>query len=136
MYLFRNALVLQGNQLDSRLADSDRVIFGRLTSLEKVLYQQLSETNRLLYQLSNWFGNNFFSEIRSIKESVESISNDVSDIRDSLRLQPCEPDYPEGKTLAQMVDDFVNDYQPPSVEVLESEVVVNSDVDRITSRKL
>lgn len=134
----RNALVLQGNKIDARLADSDRVIFGRLTSLERVLYQQLSETNRLLYQISNWFGNVFFSEVRSIKESVQSMSDDLSDIRDSLRLTPCEPDYPQGKTITQIADDFEKYYYPATVEVLENDVVLDTGPDEpdIFCRKL
>lgn len=134
----RNALILQGNKIDARMADSDRVLFGRFTSMEKVLYQQLSETNRLLYQLSNWFGNNFFAEFKQLRESVAQVSDDITDIRDSLRLAPCEPDYPEGKTITQIADDFERHYYPATVEVLENDVVLDtgSDEPDIFCRKL
>jgi len=62
------------------------------------------------------------SDVSVIKGTIQSISDDISDIRDSLRLAPCEPDYPDGKTIAQIADEFVQKYEPVDVVVEESDV--------------
>ena len=69
--------------------------------------------------------------IKEDKSILESIS-------DSLRLAPCEPDYPDGKTIAEIADDFEKHYYPTVVEVLENDVVVDtgSDEPDIFCRKL
>jgi len=118
----RNSIINHQNQIDARLADGDRVLFARLTSMERTIYQQLAQTNRLLYQLSYWFGNNFFAEFKQLRESVAQVSDDITDIRDSLRLPPCEPDYPDGKTISEIADEFVQKYEPVDVVVEESDV--------------
>ena len=73
----------------------------------------------------------FYPQLLKISTSVENLSSDVSLIKDSLRLNPCEPDYPDGKTIAQIADDFEKHYYPATVEVLENDVVLDTGSDEL-----
>lgn len=70
-----------------------------------------------------------------IEEELSSIAQWLNEEASALfRLEPCEPEYPDGETITQVAKEFVENYEPPLVEVLENEVVVNSDVDKVYSR--
>lgn len=147
-----NRLVELTNSFDLRLSEQNSLIHSFLSDQNRILFEQLSESNRLSYELSLFFARKFYpqllkmtssleslsSDVSLIKDFIESISDDLSDIRDSLRLEPCEPDYPDGKTIAEIADDFEKHYYPATVEVLESDVVLDTGFDEpdIFCRKL
>ena len=147
-----NRLVDLTNSFDARLSEQNSLIHSLFSDHNRILFEQFSESNRLSYELSLFLARKLYpqllkisssikalsSDVSIIKDSTQSMSDDLSDIRDSLRLVPCEPDYPEGKTIAQIADDFEKNYYPPVVEVLENDVVVDtgSDEPDIFCRKL
>lgn len=147
-----NRLIDFTNSFDSRLSEQNSLIHSLFSDHNRILFEQFSESNRLSYELSLFFAKKFYPQLLKISSSIEALSSDVSiikdstqsmsdylsDIRDSLRLAPCEPDYPEGKTITQIADDFEKHYYPATVEVLESDVVLDtgSDEPDIFCRKL
>ena len=133
-----NRLIDLTNSFDARLAEQNSLIHSLFSDHNRILFEQFSESNRLSYELSLFLAKKFYPQLLKISSSVESISSDLSVIKDSLRLAPCEPDYPDGKTIAEIADDFQKHYYPPVVEVLENDVVVDSGSDEpdIFCRKL
>ena len=84
--------------------------------------------------------------VDKINESLENLTDDLmdelrydfealdftlGDIKDCLRLDPCEPEYPDGQTITEVLKEFVDQYEPPLVEVQEGLVAVNQDSDRV-----
>ena len=133
-----NRLIDLTNSFDARLAEQNSLIHSLFSDHNRILFEQLSESNRLAYELSLFLARKFYPELLKISAAVDSLSSDVSIIKDSLRLSPCEPDYPDGKTIAQIADDFEKHYYPATVEVLENDVVIDSGSDEpdIFCRKL
>ena len=124
------------------------ILYSGLIALKRELAQgfreivvELWEKRKLDYQLSMFFQNQQFQIMQAqhlrlyeIRQILESLRDDVKkglikeneaileSISDSLRLPPCEPDYPDGKTISQIADDFVQKYEPVDVVVEESDV--------------
>jgi len=117
-----NCLIDLTNTLETRLAEQNTLIHSLFSDHNRILFEQFSESNRLSYELSLFFAKKFYPQLLKISSAVESLSSDVSTIKDSLRLPPCEPDYPDGKTIAQIADEFVQKYEPVDVVVEESDV--------------
>lgn len=128
-----------------------------LSVVGREIVVELWEKRKMDYQLSMFFQNQQFQLMHAhhqrlfeIRQILESIRDDIKKglikdnepildlISDSLRLTPCEPDYPDGKTIAQIADDFEKHYYPATVEVLENDVVLDtgSDEPDIFCRKL
>ena len=146
-----NRLIDFTNSFDARLSEQNSLIHSLFSDHNRILFEQFSESNRLSYELSLFLAKKFYpqllkisaaveslsSDVSIIKESIQSISDDMSDIRDSLRLASCEPDYPDGKTITQIADEFVQKYEPVDVVVEESDVWQHSpdEAPRNYSRK-
>jgi len=62
-----------------------------------------------------------------VQERLGDIIDRLEGIEEKLKLDPCEPDFPEGETITQVVGRFVDEYQPGVVEVLENDVVINGE---------
>ena len=133
-----NRLIDLTNSFDFRLSEQNSLIHSLFSDHNRILFEQFSESNRLSYELSLFLAKKFYPQLLKISAAVDSLSSDVSSIKDSLRLQPCEPDYPDGKTIAQIADDFERHYYPATVEVLENDVVLDTGPDEpdIFCRKL
>ena len=133
-----NRLIDLTNSFDFRLSEQNSLIHSLFSDHNRILFEQFSESNRLSYELSLFLAKKFYPQLLKISAAVDSLSSDVSSIKDSLRLQPCEPDYPDGKTIAQIADDFEGHYYPATVEVLENDVVLDTGPDEpdIFCRKL
>jgi len=76
--------------------------------------------NKTIHENSVYIGD-------AVEYNAELVSGGLQMLEEKLKLPACEPEFPEGETITQVVDRFVGEYQPGVVEVLESEVVVNGD---------
>lgn len=115
------------------------------TSLQKVLTNILGTLKTI--QKTQQQNNDLLAEgVDKINESLENLADDLmdelrydfealdytlGDIKDCLRLDPCEPEYPDGQTITEVLKEFVEQYEPPLVEVQEGLVAVNQDSDRV-----
>lgn len=124
--------------LDERLEEliqSQNMIVEEInnqTNSEIEIGDQVSEA---IVDSSSYLGDEVQDGLEEICETLEWVSEqEMLNLNGLLRLEPCEPDYPEGQTIIEVAKEFVDNYEPPLVEVLENEVVVNSDVDKVYSR--
>lgn len=115
------------------------------TSLQNVLTKILGTLKTI--QKTQQQGNDLLAEgVDKVNESLENLTDDLmeelrydfealdytlGDLKDCLRLDPCEPEYPDGQTITEVLKEFVEQYEPPLVEVQEGLVAVNQDSDRV-----
>lgn len=69
-----------------------------------------------------------------IKFHASIIQDELERIRKKLHLEPCEPDYPEGQTITEVVKEFTNKYEAVDVVVEESIVDVGNNPDKLFTR--
>lgn len=115
----RKGFVDHANVLDIRLRDSTDLILQRLLSFETRFNLQMDLLNSQLYQLIAWAINTLYPEVKLTREALE-------DIKSALILD-------NGKTIAEILQEFVENYEPVSIEneyrVASHRVIENLDAE-------
>lgn len=106
------------------LYDISKLFFDLLVSLINKIIDSFNSLNFNLYSLGLY-------AVQTFKEESEKNRQNLKEL---FSLPPCEPDYPNGKTITRVIEEIKEKYEPALVEVLESEVVINQDNDRRYSR--
>lgn len=132
----------QVSRIATAVALGSTALNKTLTSLlgsMKTLIKNVERTNLILEEGFSLIGVGLDDGLQEIVEEMrydtELITSEFQKIEEKLRLDPCLPDYPDGQTVTEVLKEFVEQYEPPLVEVLESDIIVNGDGEKSYSRR-
>lgn len=106
-------------------------ILGTLKTIQKTQQQSNDLLAEGVDKLNESLENLTDDLMDEMRYDFEALDFTLGDIKDCLRLDPCEPEYPDGQTISEVFKEFVEQYEPPLVEVQEGLVAVNQDSDRV-----